>query len=129
MDKRIKVYLVDDDPVFSVIAKVTLSKLYENLDFNCFANGEEALNSLMTCPEEQFPNLLFLDINMPIMDGWEFLSSLDQMVPQAFPICMTSSSIDPEDKKRAIANPRIVDFIEKPFDRKRVSALIDTLMD
>jgi len=61
---------------------------------------------------------LFLDINMPLMSGWEFLESLKEkkieMKNNVF-IYMLSSSVNPNDVKKAKLNPNVVDFLEKPL--------------
>lgn len=128
MSKKINIYLVDDDPIFSIIAKVMLDKMYDGIHFVCLGNGEDALRAIDVCPEADRPTILFLDINMPIMDGWDFLLALDKTISYSFPICMMSSSIDPEDRRLANENPRIIDFIEKPFDKERMMGLINPLV-
>jgi response regulator RpfG family c-di-GMP phosphodiesterase len=129
MSKRFNIFLVDDDHIFSVIAKVTLNKLYEDIHFIWLSNGEEAIHEISSCADADLPTLLFLDINMPIMGGWDFLDALEKIEQRYFPICMTSSSIDPKDTQRANDDPRIIDFIEKPFNRIRVKALLDRILD
>ncbi len=128
MNKSFNVFLVDDDEIFSVIAKVTLSKLYENVQFTCLPNGEAALKKICSCKPSDMPAILFLDINMPVMGGWDFLEALEQVKSATFPICMTSSSVDPKDIQMAKENSRVIEFMEKPLDRIKTKALIDTVL-
>lgn len=128
MSKPLNIFLVDDDKIFSVIANITLNKLYEGLNFTCLANGEHALEKIKECADKDMPTILFLDINMPIMGGWDFLEALEKIEQKRFPIYMTSSSIDPKDIQKASEHPLITGFIEKPFDRVEMKALIDSLI-
>lgn len=129
MNTGLNVYLVDDDYIFSVIAKVTLCKLYGNVNFVWLPNGEDALQAIAECKEQDLPTILFLDINMPVMGGWDFLTAIKQDEKHFFPICITSSSIDPKDRKMAEENPRVIDFIEKPFSNQVIKNLIDPLIE
>lgn len=107
---------------------MTLLKIYNNIEFGLFRNGEEAIESISLMADAEIPDLIILDINMPLMDGWEFLESLKNTMSSAVPVCMTSSSIDPDDKSRADKHPMVVDFIEKPFDQNRVKKIIDSIL-
>lgn len=128
MRKKINIYLVDDDRIFSVIAQVTLTKIFGDINFFHLTNGLAALESIATCASENHPTILFLDINMPVLDGWDFLAALEKLEKPPFPICMTSSSIDPKDKLLANTHPRVIDFIEKPFDNATIQNLINPLI-
>lgn len=128
MRKNINIYLVDDDRIFSVIAEVTLSKIFGDINFYYLTNGMAALESIEACPIEHHPTILFLDINMPVLDGWGFLAALEKLQKPQFPICMTSSSIDPKDRQLANDHPRVIDFVEKPFDKIEIEKLINPLI-
>jgi CheY-like chemotaxis protein len=67
--------------------------------------------------------LLLLDINMPIMSGWEFLELFDNlsyMIKDRVRICILSSSIDDRDKERSYANKNVADFLVKPLTDKDI---------
>lgn len=123
-----RVYLIDDDRIFSVIAQVLLRKIYPNIIVECFCCGEDALQQLLSCGGELRPDILFLDINMPMMDGWEFLEKLQQIEQVVTPVCLTSSSIDPQDQMKASAHPRVIGFMEKPFQEASVKDLIEAVI-
>jgi len=124
--ESVRVYLVDDDSIFAVITEVTLKKLYSNVELKHFTDARVALDAILNDVLKP-PSILFLDINMPLFDGWEFLAELEDRSATAFPICMVSSSIDPQDKKRAAEHPMVIDFVEKPFEKDRLRSLIDSL--
>lgn len=116
-----KIYLVDDDKIFLLTAKFSLKRVFPAADIQSFSNAEEAIAQLL---EEQ-PDLLLLDLNMPVMDGWTFLEELKAKGGTiGFPIYIVSSSIDPSDVNRANENPHVMGFIEKPLDEAKVRALV-----
>ena len=67
--------------------------------------------------KEEFPEVIFLDINMPVMDGWNFLENFANQVPlHAYTnIYMVTSSIDPADQEKVKKYPAVKVFITKPF--------------
>ena len=74
------------------------------------------------------PNIIFLDINMPGMNGWEFLEEYEQLPidDQAEVIlCMLSTSLNPDDESMAKNDPKIVDFIKKPLTVSQLQAVLE----
>ena len=69
------VYIIDDDSITIFGLRKLLDKLYKDLVINEFENGKTALDALTRLQKQDkpLPELIFLDINMPIMDGWAFL--------------------------------------------------------
>jgi CheY-like chemotaxis protein len=113
-----KAAIVDDDDIFQFTTKIKFEKLGLAEDVMIFNDGEEAIQFIQSGNKEDMPEILLLDINMPIVDGWDFLE-LFEKVPkekqQRIKILMLSSSINPDDVKRAEANPFVVDYITKPI--------------
>ena len=71
--------------------------------------------------------VLLLDINMPIWSGWDFVDhfdKLDKKIKDRFKIYMLSSSIDNNDRQRAVENMNVVDYIEKPLTKEKVFSLL-----
>lgn len=120
------IFLVDDDEIFIVVAKATLSKIFPQATFVTAANGEEAMAKLKTT----IPDILFLDINMPIMGGKEFLAELSkQYIEAPFPVVIATSSIDPKDFNDTGKHPFVAGFIEKPLKRERIEAVLISMKD
>ncbi len=113
-----KVAIVYDDAIFQFTTKIKFEKLGLVDDVMIFNDGEEAIQFIQSGNKEDMPEILLLDINMPIVDGWDFLE-LFEKVPkekqQMMEILMLSSSINPDDVKRAEANAYVVDYITKPI--------------
>jgi response regulator RpfG family c-di-GMP phosphodiesterase len=115
--------IVDDDPLNNTISKMILKQSLGGVEIKDFLFPELALKYI----ETEFVNIklnekttLFLDINMPVLSGWEFLDKFEtfaEPIKQQFDIYMLSSSVDSADIKRARLNPLIIDFIEKPLNK------------
>ena len=115
------ILLVEDDDIFLFTATFVLNKAFPNTEITIKHQGEEALEYL----KEHSPDLLFLDLNMPKMDGWEFLEALKTSdLSVTYPIIIVTSSIDPEDKRKAERNELVKDYLEKPLNVDVLKALI-----
>ena len=95
-------------------------------------NGEDALDFLKSNSEnvDSLPDYIFLDINMPIVDGWMFLDDyahLKNKLSKNILIYMISSSIDPRDMTRAKQNQEIRQYIIKPVTREKFIELLDQI--
>lgn len=120
MDKKKKFLVVDDDEIFLFTANYVLKKLFPDMEIITSKNGEEALEQL----KNEAPQAMFLDLNMPIMDGWEVLDSLSADSEKApFPIIIVTSSIDPSDKEKANRHPFKPNFVEKPLSEESLHSL------
>lgn len=111
--------IIDDDPIFiySVKKLMKLANFCES--FMIFNNGQEAINNLKPILESgvNMPNVILLDLNMPIMDGWEFLDEFTKIkADKQVVIYVVSSSIDPQDKNRLKNYEAVSKFIIKPIN-------------
>ena len=120
MNKK-TIWIIDDDSIFKIIIKKLLAKFSNFENVITFSNGEEAFSAFKDKLEmkQKLPDIIFLDIEMPIMDGWEFMEQIDLLKPifndQQVEIFILSSSITVEDKLKAENNPNIKGYITKPI--------------
>jgi len=121
--------LVDDDQIFRLTASKTISASHLTEKILQFENGEDALIFLRenATNAEHLPDYIFLDINMPYVDGWMFLDDyrdLKSELKKKIIIYMISSSIDPRDVSRAKGNENVKDYIVKPVSREKFIELL-----
>ena len=121
--------LVDDDKVFQLTTLRTIQSAKLTDKILQFENGEEALLFLKEHASEtdNLPDYIFLDINMPYVDGWMFLedyATLKLNLKKDISIYMVSSSIDPRDVNRAKGNENVREYIIKPVSREKLIELL-----
>lgn len=126
MSKIDLTYIIDDDKIFTFVLKKILEK---NKNFNQildFKNGEEVL--LMLTLHNFKPDVILLDINMPVIDGWQFLEALEKLPnKEQYKIFIMSSSIDKTDIEKSKTFSTVVDFISKPINNEKLNKLINSL--
>jgi CheY-like chemotaxis protein len=113
------VCVIDDDKIYIYGLKKLISIKQLSPNLMEFYNGKEAIDFL-TDPDnlDTLPDIIFLDINMPVMDGWGFMESFVKIKPQLgkkITIYMVSSSINDEDIQRAKTISDITDYVIKPI--------------
>lgn len=115
-------YIVDDDEfyVFAIKKLMEIEQFAEKVLF--FPDGKEALDyfSMALACTEQLPDVIFLDINMPVMNGWQFLDNFIKIKPRLskkIKIYIISSSISEYDIKKAKTYTEISDYLIKPLTR------------
>jgi len=92
-------------------------------------NGEEAIkyyDSLKTTSAINKPQLIFLDLNMPVMNGWEFLDSFVTAEYSEYhdtKVIILSSTIDPQDLEKSKKYPMVIDFLSKPISKEMLELL------
>lgn len=132
MKKALTICIIDDDEVyqFAITRNIQAEQLATKI--LQFSDGKEALNYLSANigNNDAIPDLIFLDINMPIMDGWQFLETYVQLKPQIgkkITLYMVSSSMDPIDTKRAKQIAEVSDYIIKPITPEQLKAIVEAL--
>jgi two-component system chemotaxis response regulator CheY len=123
--------IVDDDKIFQLTASKNIKSISVTDRVLQFENGEDALqfiNSNLSNPT-LLPDYIFLDINMPFIDGWMFLEDYEKIkskLGKPMKIYMVSSSIDPRDIARAKNNNNVSDYVVKPVSREKFAELLET---
>jgi CheY-like chemotaxis protein len=120
------VYIVDDDPVFRFATSKTITLCYPQLQIKTFVDGLQIIEHLKVLEDSDLPGYIFLDINMPQMNGWQFLESyksLRKMEQSGTRIFMLSSSIDPSDIERSNFNPLVEKYLVKPLSPEMIFSI------
>ncbi|MEP0713823.1 response regulator [Algoriphagus sp.] len=116
---------MDDDPINNLINKRLLGKVEVAKNIVEFLEGEEALAELNDIDPTQ-PILIFLDINMPVLNGWEFLEKYKEQHPERIDkIVILSSSIDYLDRLKAQSYSSVSGFLEKPLTLEKIRAQLE----
>lgn len=120
--------IIDDDPIFVFGAKKMMELANFCEKFLVYKNGDEAINALTAIvkSEKQLPDVILVDINMPVLDGWQFLDKFLQVkVPKKILIYVVSSSKDPLDIEKAKSYKEVNNFFVKPISMSDLVKLIE----
>ncbi|WP_418262937.1 response regulator [Flavobacterium faecale] len=114
------IWVIDDDPIYKIIMKKIIDKSNLFSSIKVFSNGKEAIIALNESlnNNNNIPDLILLDIEMPIMDGWGFMKEVAKINPEqlrTISIYISSSSIATEDKEKAKNNKYILGYMSKPI--------------
>lgn len=127
-----KVLVIDDNPTDRYVAKYMIEKTFFSEEVIVMELATTALDYLQSLVElnTQHPEIIFLDIRMPIMDGFGFLTEYDKLPGNIKTNCiimMLTTSLDPIDHERAEKNPYVYKFINKPLNKAKIQDLEDEL--
>jgi CheY-like chemotaxis protein len=125
--KEMNVFLVDDDKLFIFLTKKTIKATEVITNIKEFGAGLEAISYLKEIAgnAELLPDLILLDLSMPVMDGWEFLEEYMQLqLEKKIKLYIFTSSISPHDVERARSIGVVSDFIVKPLDRDQIFQIL-----
>ena len=117
-----EILIIDDDKVICLLHSHVV-RLSHFKDAKIFTNPKKALEDIRT-KKEVNKYLIFLDINMPELDGWQFLNELNKLEEaDRFVVILVTSSVDMADKTRAESYSIVQGYIEKPLTLDRVNSL------
>jgi CheY-like chemotaxis protein len=123
-------FIVDDDEIYVFGLKKMLSIHNICKNILIFSNGYEALKYIkpLLSSDTGLPDVILLDINMPIMDGWQFLDEFIKIKPsiqKKITIYMVSSSINPADINKAKSYEEVSDYFVKPIRLNDLSKILE----
>ncbi|MGB5821842.1 MAG: response regulator [Saonia sp.] len=118
--KILSACVIDDDPIFIYGTKLLMKKVGFCDDILIYNNGQDAMDGLneLVLQGKNLPSIIFLDLNMPIMNGWEFLEDFVQIPNhnrEKVMLYIISSSVDPRDLERVKNYEVVNNYILKPL--------------
>ncbi|MDH7445208.1 response regulator [Aquimarina sp. 2201CG14-23] len=119
--------VIDDDPIFIFGIKKIIELIGFCKSLMVFRDGKEALNNLTSIISSNIglPDVILLDLNMPILDGWQFLDEFVKIpCEKKIVIYIVSSSVDPEDVLKAKTYQGVSDYIVKPVTVKKLKEVL-----
>ena len=125
--------LVDDDSITNFLNELLIKEMDISEELIITPDGQKALDLLYNrCVlKGECPDLILLDVNMPVINGFEFLKRYNEMVfenKQSIVIVMLSTSLNPRDKEKAEAL-NVNDYLNKPLSKDRINELLDKYFD
>lgn len=119
--------IIEDSVEDTFFLKRILAKARPACQINTFKLAEEAIIYLKS-PGRSALDVIFLDINMPRMTGFQFLDVYQELYPELkgnARIVMISHSIDPADQRKAQQHPNVHGYLSKPLDHGKISAVLE----
>lgn len=121
-----RIYIIDDDPIYKLVTQKLIEKTKLFSETKEFKNGNEAIIYFKATTD--LPDILLLDIEMPEMDGWEFLDAfckLEKKINKESTVYIASSSIAIEDKLKAQKYKCVRDFLSKPINLDKLQKIAE----
>ncbi len=124
-----RICIIDDDKILIFLTKKLINAQDSSIEISEYGDGHEAIEFFKANMQNDsdFPDVIFLDISMPVMDGWEFLdeySKIDMEIRKNIQLYMFSSSISAHDMERATANPNVNDYLTKPLTKEKLIEIL-----
>ncbi|GBF21207.1 response regulator receiver domain-containing protein [Arenibacter algicola] len=122
-------FLIDDDEIFQFIMKNTIAEISPDIKIKFFSDGEKGMDFLKQNlgAATNLPDIILLDVNMPFMDGWEFLKeykSLQTQIKKDVNIYLLTSSNNPHDIAMAKEISELSGYLVKPISKEGIKNLI-----
>ncbi|WP_026902971.1 response regulator [Pedobacter glucosidilyticus] len=132
MNQALHILIIDDDEINNFIAAKLIDKIPPRAKVSTCLNGQEGIDYIISGlnNQEELPDIIFLDINMPVMNGWEFLEEYAKIAHQLskkIVINMLSSSVYNDDISKSKTFSTVNKFISKPLTVEKIKSLYDSL--
>jgi len=127
LENKINLLVIDDDDINIFIIKKIVEKTGFDIDMVAKGNGQQAIEYLQGVMANNlpFPQLILIDINMPIMNGWEFIEAYQELgVTHEVDLYILSSSVYENDIEKTKSYSSVKGFISKPLSMQRLTELI-----
>ncbi|MCB9205640.1 MAG: response regulator [Flavobacteriales bacterium] len=124
-----EIWFVDDDKVFQFIVHKYLSGTRYEKQYRIFDDGDRTLMEIISRAKrgEKLPCIIFLDLNMKYMEGWETLDFLKEAA-RSTKVAIITSSLSEQDRLRANRDPQVLDYLTKPIDRNQLMLSIRRML-
>ncbi|MDB5020328.1 MAG: Receiver protein of a two-component response regulator [Pedobacter sp.] len=122
-----RVFLIDDDDVFVFLTKKVIERSGADVVLSVFSNGQEGIEYIkeIAADPDLLPDVILLDLNMPVMDGWEFLNAYQELeLAKDIALYIVTSSISPYEVERAKHIKEVQEFIVKPIAKEKFIDII-----
>lgn len=124
-NRELEILIVEDDLIISRLHKFSLKGALKN-EIKIVGNGREALSYLDDVAEEKQKILILLDLNMPVMNGWDFLEACHtRPYANRLVVMVVTSSLFRHDNKRALDYPRVMGFYSKPLRKEHIPQILE----
>ncbi len=120
-------YIIDDDEIIIYLTNKLIMKSDFCHSIETFTGAESALERLKLAAQtgDNIPDVILFDLNMPNMNGWEFIEAFKKInFGKEVPTFIFTSSIDPNDKQRSFQYTEIKDFITKPLTLQKLDKIL-----
>jgi len=118
------VLLVDDDAILLMMLQKMISKTGFHPSPGKYLNGKIAFDHIIKNDDDKTNFVVLLDLNMPVMNGWEFLEKLeDTNLKSTVFVIVVTSSVDKRDRERASGFSQVIYFLEKPVNETKIKSL------
>ncbi len=130
--EHVSILLVEDDPITTILTKKVITACNADTELVCTKNGQEALDylSAQNAGTLILPDIILLDLNMPVLDGWGFLDNFRKHIntyTKKVALYICTSSTAPRDIMKAREYQFVKDFITKPLNQQKITDMLRVL--
>lgn len=130
LDNKLNLLVIDDDDINIFIIKKIVEKTGHHINMIAKSNGQQAIDFLKEtiAQNKPVPQLVLIDINMPVMNGWEFIEAYETLgITQKVDMYILSSSVYENDIERTKSYKAVKGFISKPLSMERLTELVKAI--